>query len=207
MLPVNFNVVLTGENFPVHSIVVSDFEFNHRGLRETVRFPMGLNAETRGASLQVLPDRLQASVSEVRDITTDADNLVRMVQPIFEYIGPKSFVAVGHNAQFLLNPAIPKSAVANSILNQSSVAQILGTDTELADINIYQRMSNGALLRASLLTQTPVDQVAVEFNVHFDAKSLNARDAVNDLGKSLARMVEIAVRTESSLQDQKVAPS
>ncbi len=47
MLPQNFNLVLTGENFPVQSIMAANFEFNHEALRETARFPMGINAAIR----------------------------------------------------------------------------------------------------------------------------------------------------------------
>lgn len=205
MLPANFNLVLTGDTIPVQSVAVSDFEFNHRSLRETLRFPMGLSAETQGASLQVLPDRIQASVTEVRDVARDADNLVKMVEPIFDYIGPKSFVAVGHNAQFLLSQSIPKRAVADLTLNSSTVAGIVDGHVEATDIHLYRHIPNGALLRTSLLTQTTIDQIAVEFNAHFDVAGLNAREIVADLGNSLAIMVEIATRAESSLQQQKVS--
>lgn len=204
MLPVNFNLVLIGESLPVQSVAVSDFEFNHRALRETLRFPMGLTAETPGASLQVLPDRVQAAVIEVRDITSDADNLVNMVQPIFDYIGPKSFTAVGHNAHFVLDPSIPKSAVADLTLNRSAVAGIIDGDVEVADVHLYRGIPSGALLRTSLLAQTPLDQIAMEFNAHFDVGGRNARDMVATLRDSLAIMVDIAARTETSLQQQKV---
>ncbi len=205
MLPDNFNLVLTGENFSVQSVAVGDFEFNHRKLRETLRFPMGLNAETRGANLQILPDRIQAVVTEVRDVTDDADNLVTMIEPIFDYIGPKSFTAIGHNAQFVLDASIPKSAVTDLMLNGGAVSAIIDGHAEATDVNVYHHIPSGALLRTSLLTGTPIDRIAIEFNAHFDVSGANARDAVASLRDSLAIMVDIATRAESSLQRQKVA--
>jgi hypothetical protein len=205
MLPANFNLVLTGENLPVQNISVGDFEFNHRGLKETVRFPMGIIAEARAVSLQILPDRIQATVTEVRDLARDAGNLLKMIEPIFDYVGQKSFAAVGHNAQFVLDPSIPKSAVAQATLNVGAIGNIIDGHAEAADINIFRHIPNGAMLRTSLLTQTPIDQVAIEFNAHFDVAGMNARESISQLPDSLQVMVEIAARAEASLQPQKVA--
>jgi hypothetical protein len=205
MLPANFNIVLTGENLPVQSILVSDFKFDRRTLRETVRFPLGLQAETQGASLHVLPERIQAAVTEVRNITTDADNLVDMMQTIFCYIGPKSFAGVGHNAQFFLDPAIPKSAVAEAALNVPTITDLIDGDPLTADVTLFRRIPNGAILRTSLLTQTPIDQVVIEFNAHFEVKAANAFETITLLQDSLRIMSDIAARAQESLQRQKVA--
>ncbi|WP_156738108.1 hypothetical protein [Mycobacterium scrofulaceum] len=204
MLPANVNIVLTGENLPVQAIAVSDFKFNGRPLRETVRFPMGLNAETQGASLQILPDRIQILVTEVTNIAADATHLQEMIAPIFDYIGPKSFKGVGHNAQFVLDPLIPKSAVAKSILNVSEIANILSGDVEESNISVFRHIPNGAMLRTTFSTQTPVDRIVMEFNAHFDVSGSSARDAISCLKESLDTMAAIVDRAQGSLLAEKL---
>lgn len=204
MLPANFNIVLTGENLPVQAIAVSDFKFNGRALRETVRFPMGLNAETQGASLQVLPDRIQIVVTEVTNIAADASHLQEMIAPVFDYIGPKSFKGVGHNAQFVLEPIIPKNAVTTTILNISEVANILSGNVEDSNISVFRHIPNGAMLRTTFLTQTPIDRIVMEFNAHFEVSGSSARDAISCLEESLDTMTGIVDRAQGSLLAEKL---
>jgi hypothetical protein len=205
MLPVNFNLVMTGDNFPVQSISMDGFAFNHRQLRETMRLPLGINAETRGASVQVLPDRIQAAVVEVRNIDSDADHLTELIQPFFDYVGPKSIKAVGHNAQFILDAAVPKSAVSDRLLNIASASHILGDPPSGADIHLFLPLQNGSTLRMAFVTQTDLDQVGLEFNAHFELKGAGATDAVNQLKSSLRTMVDMAERAQASLQPQEVS--
>lgn len=199
MLPQNFNLVLTGENFPVQSIMAANFEFNHEALRETARFPMGINAATRGASLQVRPDHIRAAVVEVRNIDSDAENLIKLIERIFDYVGPKSFKTAGHNAQFVLDSAIPKNAVKNIVLDTRAVARILDAEPAGADINLYRPIQSGAILRTSILTQTSFDPIMLDFNAHFELKSSSAHVALMSLRESLDTMVDIATRVENSL--------
>ena len=199
MLPENFNLVLAGENFPVHRIQVSSFEFNHRQLNEVAQIPNTINAATRGAALQIRPDRIQASVGEVRELRADVANLVNMIDPIFEYVGPKSFSAAGHNAQFALDATIPKTAVAELMLNTDAANAVLAGEPAGADVNLYRTLENGATLRTSILTNTPVDRIVLDFNAHFELGGSHAASALQSLEESLDLMVEIAMRTQSSL--------
>ena len=199
MLPENFNLVLAGENFPVHRIQVSSFEFNHRQLNEVAQIPNTINAATRGAALQIRPDRIQASVGEVRELRADVANLVKMIDPIFEYVGPKSFSAAGHNAQFTLDATIPKTAVAQLMLNTGAANAVLAGEPAGADVNLYRTLENGAILRTSILTNTPVDRIVLDFNAHFELGGSHAAGALQSLEESLDLMVEIAMRTQSSL--------
>lgn len=204
MLPVHFNLVLTGENFPVQSFKAEEFEFNHRTLRETLRVPIVMQAENRGVQLQVLPDRIQATVTDVRDIDSNATNLTLMLEPVFDYVGAKSIEAVGHNAQFFLDPSISKDSVADALLNQGIVNTILAREPANADIQIYVPVLNGAILKMGLLTHTEVAPVVLDFNVHFELKGTSAKTAIGHLRESLRIMSEMATRAQTALQRQEV---
>ena len=147
------------------------------------------------------PDRIQAAVVEVQNLDTDAANLVKMIEPIFEYIGPKSFNAAGHNSQFALNATIPKTAVAQLMLDTSTTRELMGGEPAGADINLYRQLENGAILRTSILTNTPVDRIVLDFNAHFDLRGSHASTALQNLKESLDTMVDIARRAERSLSN------
>lgn len=202
---VGFNIVLVGDNFPVQSMRTSDFMFNHRDLKETLRLPMALTAETKGANLQILPNRLQASTTEVRDPEASAQRLVDMINPFFDYVGRRSLTAVGHNAQFTLGSPGDKDRILEKLINANIAAEIVGNKSSAADLHLYFPSSEGNTSRLAFLCQPDTDSIIMDFNINFDLTSGgNSGEAIALFMNSLRTMQDIATRAEQSLIGQGV---
>ena len=84
MTLVNFALVVLGENFPVTTLDLRDFEFRHRKLRETLRLPLIMQAESDSVRLQVLAERFEIAVTRpdrVEVIATGA-GVVQLVKDL-----------------------------------------------------------------------------------------------------------------------------
>jgi hypothetical protein len=163
--------------------------------------PFVVNAETRGASLQILPNRLQAAVTEVRDLKADAQHLVDMVQPVFDYVGVKSLTAVGHNAQYTLGAVGDRHRIYGNILNVSAISKFLGEAETMtaADVHLYSYSADRPSLRVIVQSSTDADSMFMDFNVNFDlAAGHDAREAIERLPESLDRIRDVAERADSS---------
>lgn len=206
MALVGFNIVLVGDNFPVERIKAEDFRFNNIPLRETFRIPVALNAEIPGISIQVLPNRLQASVTDVQrsELSTLVENLVNMVTPFLDLVGTRLVTAVGHNAQFGLGNRGDRTEIYDALLSIDAATSILGQSPQSADVHFYTQNADGSITRMAFLSQSELDSIAIDFNTNFDLESgtTDARTAVTLLESSLSTMQEIASRATAVLVDK-----
>jgi len=203
MALVGFNIVLVGENFPIQRINAEDFQFNSQPLRQTLRVPIALNAEIPGVNLQVLPNRLQASITTVRPraITAFAGHLADMVTSFLDLVGTRTLTAVGHNAQFTLGEPGDRARIYSELLSVDTASSILGRPLQAADVNYYVTYEGGSILRVAFLSQSDQDAIVMDFNINFDliGGNINARSAVEKLDSSLKAMQEIANRAANNL--------
>lgn len=204
MALVGFNIVLAGNNFPVERIKAEDFRFDSAPLHETFRVPVALTAEAPGVNLQVLPNRLQASVTEVPQdaIPAFARHLSNMVTPFLDLVGTRSLVAVGHNAQFTLGGSGDRTRILNKLLTMRTASAVLGHSPHAADVYLYNNNADGSMLRIAFLSQSESDSMVMDFNNNFDlvkGNALDARSAVKKLSSSLTTMQEIANRAVETL--------
>ncbi|WP_433622945.1 hypothetical protein [Nocardia sp. CA-120079] len=195
----SFNIVLVGENFPISNIKASDFIFNHRQLQETLRLPVALQAQTRGVMLQILPERFEAAVSDSRSVALDAERLSEMVSSIFEYIGPKSIKAVGHNAQYIVEGTEGrKKNLSQKLLSDNLINNSLGISTDSADVHVYFWTSTQKRGRLGFLTETDNPRTVLDFNINFDvANEGGSREAIANLSQSMQEIEAIATRAEA----------
>lgn len=202
----NLNIVLLGENFPVSTIKLEDFEYNHRKLRESMRLPVLLQAEAVGrpVTLQVVPDRFQVSVAAVRDPGEEIVHLANMAEQIFEYSGPKSISAVGHNAQFVVEGTQGRNLEAIAcFMDIAKVNDALGLKSTGADIHLYFQLDDGTQGRVAILSNAN-PAVVLDFNINYPTTGksgeLTARKALHQAADSIAGIMVIAERLESALR-------
>ncbi|MGW4844896.1 hypothetical protein [Nocardia brasiliensis] len=202
----SFSIVLVGDNFPVPNINVSDFEFNHRLLKETLRLPMVVQAQARGVSIQVLPERFEATVTAPVSPQEGAERLIEMTNGIFDYVGPKSIKAVGHNAQYLVEGTEGrKQEISLSLLDRDLSQGALGVPLIDTDVHLYFKAQSGSKGRMAFLTETDNPMTALDFNINFDiGGSGSAREAVSAFPESLREIEEIAQRVEAVLSAERV---
>ncbi|MBV8178790.1 MAG: hypothetical protein JO045_08250 [Mycobacterium sp.] len=189
----NFNIVLVGGNIPVQNIELDDFRFRGRPLNAAVRIPVALEAEARGGKLTILPERFQAAVTEPLDPATDASNLVAMTQAFFEYVGPRSFTATGHNAQFTIEgTAARKDEVRRALIDMDRTAELIGRDLLGADVSVFLRLDQESVTRMSFITMGDDGDVVVDVNVNYERVDLGAAEAVTRFPQNLAAITAIA---------------
>jgi hypothetical protein len=137
----NFNIVLVGSNIPVQNIELDDFRFRGRPLQAALRMPVALEAEARGGKLTILPERFQVAVTEPLEPAGDANSLVEMTQAFFGYVGPRSFTATGHNAQFTIDgTAERKDEVRRALIDMDRTQELVGRDLVGADVSVFFRL-------------------------------------------------------------------
>lgn len=189
----NFNIVLIGSNIPVQNIELNDFRFRGRPLNAAVRIPVALEAEARGVKLTILPERFQAAVTEPLDPATDADNLVEMTQAFFDYVGPRSFTATGHNAQFTIDgTAERKDEVRRALIDMDRASELIGRDLVGADVSASLRLDQESVTRMAFITTGDDGDVLVDVNVNYNRADLGAAEAVTRFPQNLAAITAIA---------------
>lgn len=133
----NVALVLVGQSFPIQQIRASDFEFNHRKLTERVRLPMVVQMNDRGVTIQALPDRFEVVVADSVDFAADIPRAAETASKIFDYVGPKSITAIGHNAQVKLPDTNGRKLDAYSeLLSLASAERLLGSPATDADLAV-----------------------------------------------------------------------
>ncbi|MGW0183714.1 hypothetical protein [Nocardia sp. NPDC003345] len=202
----SFNIVLVGENFPIANIKASDFTFNFRQMKEILRVPVALQAEDRNVRMQIIPDRFEAGVNEPQNPMVDANRLSTMVETVFEYVGPKSIKAVGHNVQYFIEGTEEfKRELSKSLLSDRLVHNSLNLSLASADVYLYFYTSNGQKGRLAYLTETENPRTVLDFNINYDvSKEGNARQAIANLQNSISEIEEIALRAGKLLDSEQV---
>ena len=189
----NFNIVLVGSNMPVQNIELDDFRFRGRPFNAALRMPVALEAEARGGKLTIIPERFQAAVTEPLDPATDARNLVEMTQAFFEYVGPRSFTATGHNAQFTIDgTAGRKDEVRRALVDMNRASELVGRDLVGADVSVFFRLDQESVTRMAFTTMRDDGDVLVDVNVNYDRADLSAAEAVTRFPQNLAASTAIA---------------
>lgn len=198
----SFNIVLLGENFPIATINVGDFVFNHRELKETLRLPVLLQADARSVKLQIIPDRFEAAVFESKNPLDDSRYLSAMTEQMFEYSGPKSVRAVGHNAQYVLHGTEGRKREAlASLVEFDTASGLLGTKAQAGDLHLYFAINDDSRARVAILSEAN-DALVLDFNVNYDmASGYSARKAVGQMSHSIEQIVAIAERFEKALRE------
>ena len=192
----NFNIVLVGSNFPVSAVKVADFSFRHRVLtQKPTPVPIILEAEARGLSLQILPERFQATVTDPRDVAADTADLVKLAMAFFEYVGPKSITAVGHNLQ---QNIIGRAAPSLDLLNLDLASTMLGEPVDAADIQLFSAESEGRRTRVQI-ADAGMTEPLIDINVNYDPAKFPTTRAVDELPKSIAALVTLAGQIEARL--------
>jgi hypothetical protein len=189
----NFNIVLVGSNFPVTAIDLGDFgDFRHRKLRELVRLPVVLQAEGRGMQMTILTERFEAAVTGPSDTPSDARQLVQIAEAFFQYVGPRSLTATGHNMQFTIEgTADRKDDVRHALVAIDRAQALVGHELVGADASVFFRLDPESVTRMTFATMTEGD-VTVDVNVNYDRNDLSAAEAVKRLPKNLAALEVIA---------------
>jgi hypothetical protein len=190
-----FNVVLVGENFPINAVDVGSFSFDHRPLKETARVPgILLQAELPPrVRLQILPNRLEAGITQPTDIESQAEELVVLASGIFDYVGPRAMTAVGHNAQYTFpESAGAKLSVMNSLINIAECEEVIGAKPVNIDLQLFFTMEDAALGRVAFGTND-ADALVLDFNANYEVSaSRPANAATSQLRRSLERFRQIA---------------
>lgn len=194
----SFNLVLTGDNFPVSSIKVSDFTFRHRNLKEILRIPVALQAENDVVSLQVLADRFQVAVMTPDHVPTQAAGIQEMANTFLEYVGRRTLTAVGHNIQWVLSGSeARKAAFVDSLTRKETLSSVLGSDDYGADLTLLFTRGTESQARMLVQTSSPGD-VTLDFNFHFDlSDGGSVADALNALEDSLQHVEDLSRSMES----------
>ncbi|UYL86882.1 hypothetical protein SEA_RAVENCO17_29 [Gordonia phage RavenCo17] len=201
----NFNIVLLGSNLPVDSIDLSDFSFRHRELTETLRVPVALQAEARGVKLSIFGERFEVAVVDPYDVPKDANHLVEMATTFFEYVGPRSITATGHNAQFTIDGTGDKKAhVQSALMKMDNARDLIGHDITAADAAFYLKLDAQSVTRMSIFTRNEGD-VVVDFNVNYDRGDLKATEAVQRFPDNLLRISDIVERLGTKLIEKATA--
>ena len=210
MTLVNFALVVLGENFPVTTLDLRDFEFRHRKLRETLRLPLIMQAESDSVRLQVLAERFEIAVTRPDRVDVQVEGVTAMVEGLFEYVGPKAISAIGHNAVFRLDGSAPNAnAYLNSLVDMPAVEGVLlSTIPVVTQQHFFFRRGHETQARVSLgLTET--GEVAFDFNFHYDLKSsesnTTARSAIGRMAESLQAAEEMVGSFEMLFQRVRVA--
>ncbi|MDN4639061.1 hypothetical protein QCD70_02265 [Agreia sp. PsM10] len=193
-----FNLVMTGENFPVSSVRVDDFSFRHRPLKEMVRVPIAIQAENELATMQILSERFDVAVKKPDDLDKQSEGLVQLATTFFDYVGRRTITAVGHNAQWLLpGSESRKSEILRLLANQAPAETMLGTNPITADLAYSFKRGNESIARVTVSTSNPGD-VVLDFNFHFDLSAHgSAVEAVDQLRDSLRIVEEIGHNMEA----------
>lgn len=195
----NFNIVLVGSNIPVPTIDLNDFEFRHRQLRQILRLPVALQAEAPGVQLSIVPVRFEVAVTEPHDQAQDANQLVQMAQVFFQYVGPRSLTATGHNVQFTIDgTAERKDEVRRYLIEMDRAQDLVGHDLLGADAAVFFRFDQESVTRMNFTTMVDGD-VAVDVNVNYDRQDLSATEAVARFPHNLAAIAAIADNLETRL--------
>ncbi|GAA3013646.1 hypothetical protein [Microbacterium aurantiacum] len=189
MALMNFSVVLVGENFPVQTIKIADFQYRHRALSETLRLPVALQAENNLVAMQVIPDRFEVRVKTADDLAVQTDGVSAMVDTFLEYVGKRTVTAVGHNAQWVL-PGGPgsKKALASRFASLPNIEAIIGVPPSDVDLSFGFKLGQETRARASMTTSSE-GEALLDFNFHFDISGPAAiTTAIAELQTSLTHV-------------------
>jgi hypothetical protein len=165
-------LVMLGDNFPVSSIRVSDFQFGHRDLRETLRLPIIVQAEGRDITMQVVPERFEIRLVNPVNLSTRAEGIQGLADTFLEYVGRRTVKAVGHNAIWTAPVSQAQAeAVTSFLIHGDEIQAITGSVGPVAaDVSI--RFRRGAETQARLLVPAAEDgNLRLDFNFHFDLGS------------------------------------
>lgn len=196
----NFGIVIAGINVPASEFDLSHYEFRGQHLKESFRAPVALQAEAPGISLQILPERCQIIVSAPGDLDEDASEVTTIANSIFEYVGERVVKAVGHNMQYVIEGTSGRKLESIAkLLRLEAVNAALDHPLLNADLTFYVRLNNESMTRVVVMSQADPSRLILDFNVNFERDASPARAAVNNLGESLAKVNELAMRLGAEL--------
>lgn len=204
---VNFNTVMVGENFPVQTVQVSDFEFRGRKFQEQMRVGPALQAGSRGVTMLALPDRFQVNVLEPDDLDIQAVGVRQVARTFQEYLGRRSVTHVGHNAQVCFPPEAYPAAI-EALTNRAPIRDILGLQGDPAVLLVYAaEIGAGVQLKLQLAEQAVTGKLQLDFNFDYDLTSgdLSLDDALDGLRASLQRVEEVHQDFQSKIIGGRVA--
>jgi hypothetical protein len=188
------SLVLAGDAFPVASVDPSDLSFGSVPLKQNTAIPsmMAVVAEGPDVVLQVLPNRIEINVKRVTNLESHVKNVAGLVDQLFDFVGPRTIKAVGHNAQKVFSGiGHEKLKVIEPLLNISTCAEAIGGTPLAADLQLYFSMADDALGRVSFLTGQE-EKLGLDFNAHYEVgKDRSASDAVAHFKESLDRFAGI----------------
>lgn len=192
-----FNLVLTGESFPVASVDLRDFQFRHRAFRELVRLPVALQAEAiGGVRLQLFNDRFEVSVTEPDDVPIQIEGLIGLAETFQDYVGRRTIRQVGHNFTWLLNDtADRRERVFSSFVQRDALNAVIAPDGDelVGDVNLTFRRGRASRAALHIGMSQPAD-IALDFNFHYELSELDiaALEAASQMRESYDLASQIA---------------
>lgn len=192
-------VVLLGDSFPVQAIKTSDFTFRHRALFEKLRLPMALQAENDVVSMQVFPERFEATITKPDRLDIQAEGLREMVDTFLEYVGKRTVSAVGLNMGWAVpGTADRKYALARQFLRTDIFSEVLGSEPIDPNISFAFGFPGVEEARAQVNSSAPGD-VGITFNFHYEMSGMAVTDAVSRMPEAIGRARGIAQAIEDLL--------
>lgn len=198
-----FAVVIVGESFPVQSIKIQDFTFRHRGLTETMRLPIALQAENAFVAMQILPERFEVTVKSADHVPEQIEGVTDMVHTLLEYVGKRSISAMGHNAQWrIAGSETSKSQLRARLSREDVLQELVGAPPSSTDVTTFFNRGSSSQARAIFQTSAPGDAM-IDFNFNYDltTRLTTVDTALNALSDSIALVAEIGQATERTMTE------
>lgn len=163
-------LVVLGNNLPVATIDLADFEDDLGPLSVEVRAPVAIQAKAGTCTFQMLENR--ASLDWKEPIPDDARERMAKAMRTYanDYAGKKAPTAMGHNLQGELRSEIPARQLLRSFLNTERIDPILMSDSpQGAALTLF--FKRGRETRAQLILAASMEDemtLTYSFNFHFD---------------------------------------
>lgn len=199
----SLGLVVLGNNLPVTTIDLDDFEEILGPLTLDVRAPIAIQAKAGSCTFVMMENRVSLEWSE--PIPDDARE--RMAKAIGayanEYAGKRAPTAMGQNFQGVLESLVPGRDLLRTFLDTSRVDRVLMSDAPTGS-SLTLFFKRGRETGAQLVLSAPEEdamKVGYAFNFHFD---LTRRDgpsfteALQDWEKS-ERFMEESVEALAAL--------
>lgn len=193
----SFNIVLLGENFPVSSIDLNDFDLLGRPVRELVRLPVVLEAQAGEFRINVLPDRFEIGAKEVNPTGDKQKATSDGAKTFLEYAGRRTITAVGHNLTTEVPIGGNESALLGSFVGYDTLAAFLGTDdSPEADLTVNFKTGTDSSGKLTIRTRGRDQSILLDFNFHYgfgkSGLTISVEDAIDQLPQSLEKARTLA---------------
>lgn len=185
----SLGLVILGNNLPVSTIDLDDFEDILGPLTLDVRAPIAIQAKSGTSTLLMMENRVAVDWSE--PIPGDARERMAKAIDVYanEYAGKRGPTAMGQNFQGALESTIPGREILRSFLDTPRVDRVLMSEAPPGS-SLTLFFKRGRETRAQVVLSAPDEdpmKVSYAFNFHFDLTSTDGptfMEALQDWEKS-----------------------